>query len=311
MKHIKLFEDYTDDELRDLIGDLRSVGQSEVRMDIDYGHLYGMKEKDKQEERDIVNSWSFPTPGGEIKVKSGSLKILPDNKVLVALNLSNGDVIETVTDNYEGVSFSVNGNPILNSEEDEDGSPYDNENYNMGIVEYPHTLAALTRYERHLANKSRSKTPTFLQRIKSKLGLKESYSEEELRDLMGDLKGVGHSNLIFKVDLSKAIENERGMKEECENWTSEVNPGVHVVRAEGHIINKNDPEDIQLNLDLSNGDKIKFDFRDFGHSSTYKYLGHITIFTKGEEIRETVEDEMFEYPGGWILSALSLYDKLI
>ena len=28
MKHIKIYEDYTDDEIRDLIGDLRSVGQA-------------------------------------------------------------------------------------------------------------------------------------------------------------------------------------------------------------------------------------------------------------------------------------------
>lgn len=28
MKHLKLYEDYTDDEIRDLIGDLRSVGQA-------------------------------------------------------------------------------------------------------------------------------------------------------------------------------------------------------------------------------------------------------------------------------------------
>jgi hypothetical protein len=162
-----------------------------------------------------------------------------------------------------------------------------------------------------LANKSRSKNPTFLQRIKSKLGLKESYSEEELRDLMGDLKGVGHSNLIFNVDLSKSWGNPKVEKDECENWVSEENPGVHVVRVEGHIINKNDPEDIQLNLDLSNGDKFEFEFKNTGNNSFNRYLGHITIFTGGKEIKETVGDEMFEYPGGWILSALSLYDKLI
>ena len=313
MKHIKLFEEYTDEELRDLIGDLKSVGQSEVHMDIDYGHLFGMKEKDKQEEKDIVNSWSFPTPGGEIKVKSGSLKVSPDAKVLVTLNLSNGDVIETVTDNYEGVSFSVNGNLILNlkAEEDDEDSPYDNENYNMGIEEYPHTLAALKRYERHLANKSRSKTPTFLQRIKAKLGLKESYSDEELTDLMGDLRGVGHSNIIFKVDLSKAEGDLKVERDQCENWVSSRNPGVHVVRIEGHIINKNAPEDINLKATLSNGDKFEFDFKDRGSGSLYKYLGQITIFTGGKEIKETVEDEMFEYDGGWILSALKLYDDLI
>jgi hypothetical protein len=312
-KKLGLSESYSDDELMDLIGDLKSIGQSEVPLDIDYGHLFGMKEKDKQEERDIVNSWSLPTPGGEIEVKSGSIKVHPDRKVFVILNLTNGDVIETVTDDYEGVSFSVNGNPILNlkDEEDDEDSPYDNENYNMGIEDYPHTLAALTRYERHLANKSRSKTPTFLQRIKAKLGLKESYSEEELMDLMGDLRGVGHSNVIFNVDMSKAEGDHKVEKDQCENWVSYRNPGVHVVRIEGHIINKNAPEDINLKVTLSNGDKFEFEFRDSGSNAFEKYLGHMTIFTGGKEIKETVEDEMFEYDGGWILSTLKLYDDLI
>ena len=310
MKHIRLFEEYTEDELRDLIGDLKSVGQSEVPLDIDYGHLFGMNEKHKQEERDIVNSWSFPTPGGEIEVKSGSIKVHPNKKVFVILNLTNGDVIETVTDDYEGVSLSVNGNPILNSEDDEDDSPYDNENYNMGIEDYPFTLSALKRYERHLANKSRSKPPTFLQRMKAKLGLRESYSEEELMDLMGDLRGVGHSNVVFKVDLSKAQGDHQVEKDECENWVSYRNPGVHVVRIEGHIINRNAPEDINLKATLSNGDKFEFEFKDSGNNAFERYQGHITIFTRGKEIKETVEDEMFEYDGGWILSTLKLYDEL-
>ena len=139
----------------------------------------------------------------------------------------------------------------------------------------------------------------------------EDYSDEELKDLMGDLKGVGHSNLIFNVDLSKSEGNNEKIKQECEDWTSEVNPGVHVTKAEGHIINKNDPEDIYLNLELSNGDKIEFKFNDFGSSNTIRYLGRISILTKGKEIADFVEDEMFEYPGGWILSALTLYDELI
>jgi len=38
MKHIKIYEDYTDDEIRDLIGDLRSVGQAltEVKIESRY-----------------------------------------------------------------------------------------------------------------------------------------------------------------------------------------------------------------------------------------------------------------------------------
>ena len=139
----------------------------------------------------------------------------------------------------------------------------------------------------------------------------EDYSEEELRGLMGDLKGVGHSNIIFNVDLSKAEGDLKVERDQCENWVSSRNPGVHVIRIEGHIINKNAPEDINLKVTLSNGDKFEFDFKDGGSGSLYKYLGQITIFTGGKEIKDTVEDEMFEYDGGWILSTLKLYDDLI
>jgi hypothetical protein len=139
----------------------------------------------------------------------------------------------------------------------------------------------------------------------------EEYSDEELKDLMGDLKGVGHSNIIFNVDLSKSWGNPKVEKDECENWVSRKNPDVHVVRAEGRIANKDVPEDIELKMTLSNGDKFEFDFKDFGSGSKENYLGHMTVFTKGKEIKETVDGVMFEYSGGWILSALELYDELI
>ena len=36
MKHIKIYEDYTDDELSDLIGDLRGVGHHKVDFNIEF-----------------------------------------------------------------------------------------------------------------------------------------------------------------------------------------------------------------------------------------------------------------------------------
>lgn len=139
----------------------------------------------------------------------------------------------------------------------------------------------------------------------------EDYSEEELRGLMGDLKGVGHSNLIFNVDLSRSGLDPKVERDQCENWVSEKNPEVHVTKVDGHIINRNEPEDINLKVTLSNGDHFEFEFRDLGSGSVYKYLGKMSISTKNKEIRETVEDEMFEYGGEWCLSALILYDELI
>ena len=65
MRHIKIYEDYSDDELKDLLGDMRSVGQSRVNLDIDYGPYHVMGEKEKEGERNIAENWSSEIPGGE------------------------------------------------------------------------------------------------------------------------------------------------------------------------------------------------------------------------------------------------------
>lgn len=139
----------------------------------------------------------------------------------------------------------------------------------------------------------------------------EDYTDDELRDLMGDLKGVGHSNMIFNVDLSRAAGDKKEIKEECENWESEKNPGVHVARIDGHIINKNSPEDIDLKVNLSNGDRFEFVIQSRG-GSFWDDLSFIKITTsQGKEINKEIPGAIYDYPGGWILSALHFYDELI
>ena len=46
MRHIKIYEDYSDEELKALLGDMRAVGHSRVPMDIDYGPFTGMGDKE-------------------------------------------------------------------------------------------------------------------------------------------------------------------------------------------------------------------------------------------------------------------------
>ena len=192
MRHIKIYEDYSDDDLRDLIGDLKSVGHSRVPLDIDYGPVKGMGDKNKEKERNTVESWSFSSPEGEIKVKSGSVKFSPQKDLKVVLNMSNGDLVEMEVD-PRGLrtSFSVNGEfpePII------EPGPWGNE--------YPQTQNALMRYEQYLGAKYYrydQKKPTFLQRLKGKLGLSESYSDDELMDLLGDMKSIGQAELRIEI----------------------------------------------------------------------------------------------------------------
>jgi hypothetical protein len=195
MRHIKIYEEYSDDELKDLLGDMRSVGQSVIPLDINYGPFTGMGEKDKKEEKDVVDPWVFKAPEGEIRVKSGSIKFSPDKQGTVILNMTNGDVISLKDQKDDYPLFYVNGTLINNSEGGED-SPY--------IDEYPYTLAALERYKLYLKNKFKGK-PSLLQRIKGKLGLSESYSDEELKTLLGDMRSVGQSLTEEEEDMLKFV----------------------------------------------------------------------------------------------------------
>ena len=195
MRHIKIYENYSDDELADLLGDMRSVGQSRVNLDIDYGPFKGMGEKDKKKEMDVVDSWSFIAPTGKIEVKSGSIKFSPEKEGTVILNMTNGDVIRMKDEKEDSPLFYVNDKLILNSEGGED-SPY--------MEEYPYTLAALTRYKFYLENKYTN--PSLLQRLKAKLGLKESeYSEDELKALLGDMRSVGQSLTEEEEDMLQFV----------------------------------------------------------------------------------------------------------
>ena len=228
MRHIKIYEDYSDDELNDLLGDMRAVGQSVIPLDINYGPFIGMGEKDKKDEKDVVNNWSFKTPEGEIGVKSGSVKFSPEKEGTVILNMTNGDVIRMKDEKEDSPLFYVNDKLILNSEGGED-SPY--------MEEYPYTLAALTRYKFYLENKFRGK-PSLLQRLKGKLGLKESeYSEDELKALLGDMRSVGQSLTEEEEDMLQFV-NQFGGGMSAEDYAETLydyykNPGDYDIDPEG------------------------------------------------------------------------------
>jgi hypothetical protein len=227
MRHIKIYEDYSDDELNDLLGDMRSVGQSVIPLDINYGPYVGMGEKDKKEEMEVVDPWSFKGPEGEIRVKSGSVKFSPDKQGTVILNMTNGDVISLKDQKEDYPLFYVNDKLIPNSEGGED-SPY--------IEEYPYTLATLERYKLYLKNKYTD--PSLLQRLKAKLGLKESeYSDDELKALLGDMRSVGQSLTEEEEDMLQFV-NQFGGGMSAEDYAETLydyykNPGDYDIDPEG------------------------------------------------------------------------------
>ena len=227
MRHIKIYEDYSDDELNDLLGDMRAVGQSVIPLDINYGPFIGMGEKDKKDEKDVVNNWSFKTPEGEIGVKSGSVKFSPEKEGTVILNMTNGDVIRMKDEKEDEPLFYVNDKLIINSKGGDD-IPY--------IEEYPYTSAVLARYKLHLKNKYTD--PSLLQRLKAKLGLKESeYSEDELKALLGDMRSVGQSLTEEEEDMLQFV-NQFGGGMSAEDYAETLydyykNPGDYGIDPEG------------------------------------------------------------------------------
>ncbi len=54
MRHIKIYEDYTDDELSDLIGDLHGVGHHKVDFDVEFKEYPETEEY----ERKIADEWT-------------------------------------------------------------------------------------------------------------------------------------------------------------------------------------------------------------------------------------------------------------
>lgn len=235
MKHLKtykIYEDYSEEELRDLLGDMRSIGQSKVNLDIDYGPFTGMGEKEKKEERDVADNWSFKTPQGDITVKSGSIKFSPEKEGEIILNMINGDVIRMKA----GKGFEISDDPLfyVNDINSKVGDKFIDVPYIEG---YPFTSAALARYKLHLEKKFKE-SPSLLQRLKGKLGIKESeYSDEELKDLLDNMRSVGQSLTEEEEDMLQFV-NQFGGGMSAEDYAETLydyykNPGDYDIDPEG------------------------------------------------------------------------------
>ena len=85
MRHIKLFEDYTEEDLDDLMKDLYGIGISNVEVDIDH---IDYPEKAAEEERQAEFWKPKFTRGVGLKSVSGEIK---ENEVDLEFSFSNGD----------------------------------------------------------------------------------------------------------------------------------------------------------------------------------------------------------------------------
>lgn len=94
MKHIKIFEDYSDEELGDLIGDLRGIGHHDLKFDV-VSQSYYRSEREKEENF----ARNYKGGVGIISVEGSLGGVFLVNLHIV---LSNGDEITLKVPMYEG-----------------------------------------------------------------------------------------------------------------------------------------------------------------------------------------------------------------
>jgi hypothetical protein len=231
MRHIKIYEDYSDDELMDLLGDMKSIGQAELRIEIKDGHRSGMSSREREEEKEFLSSWFFDSPKGKIKITS-ALMDYSAGESKIALKMNNGDVFEMKWSNSDSAQYFIDGREIyLESEQEEEG--IENSDFPLEFA----SAGAVLMYKLHLEKKFKG-SPSLLQRLKGKLGIKESeYSDEELKDLLGIMRSVGQSLTEEEEDMLQFV-NQFGGGMSAEDYAETLydyykNPGDYGIDPEG------------------------------------------------------------------------------
>ncbi len=306
MKHIKIYEEYTDDEIKDLIGDLDKVGHYKIPFVIEAP----MSEKQKDMEEKAVEMWSFKSLGEELKVKSGKLISPSNERTILSLEITNGDKIILVKE-LGGFVFSINGEYPSQLQGD---MRYSGSSFYPRDYTYSYAEDALGRYKNwlHFRNVPDPEIPAqkekgLLRKIKSKFGIEESYSDDEIRELMGDLHKVGHSPLVFHLYFPEDPFGQKCQKEEeeyAENWKSEIDPKRHIIKVEGKIEEYTDDSWVEVTLD----NKAFIEY----HYHFDRRIGEFKI--NGKEYPEyagEIQDGIIDYGKGYLEQMMTCYDKEI
>ena len=138
----------------------------------------------------------------------------------------------------------------------------------------------------------------------------EEYTDDELRDLMGDLSSVGHHKVQFDVVIPDYPETKETEIKRAEAWTSKVYPKVFLTKVEGTI----GEEHIDLEFYFSNGKRAEFSsYYELGpfpsiSSSFDTDYAYFTINGRKYDVKEKFFGDLES--GSVIGSCLSLYDEI-
>jgi hypothetical protein len=141
--------------------------------------------------------------------------------------------------------------------------------------------------------------------------LYEEYTDEELRDLMGDLSSVGHHKVQFDVDIPDYPETKETEIKRAEAWTSKVYPKVFLTKVEGTI----GEEHIDLEFYFSNGNRAEFSsYYEIGPilqsdvSDVDRDYAYFTINGRKYDVKEKFFGDLES--GSVIGSCLRIYDEI-
>jgi hypothetical protein len=140
----------------------------------------------------------------------------------------------------------------------------------------------------------------------------EEYTDDEIKDLIGDLDKVGHHKVDFNVEFKDYPETEEDEKKITDGWTPKYSPKVFLTSVSGEI----GEEVIDLDFKFSNGDKANLDvyYMTGPLINQYKYgysKDHAILTLNGRKYNIPMDKYMehLEY-GSVIKAALDIYDEI-
>jgi hypothetical protein len=136
----------------------------------------------------------------------------------------------------------------------------------------------------------------------------EDYTDDELSDLIGDLRGVGHHKVDFDVEFKDYPETEGDEKKITDEWTSKYDPKVFLTSVSGEI----GEEVTDLDFKFSNGDKVNLDvYYMVGPHNYGTSKDHVILTLNGREYNIPVDKYMehLEY-GSVVKAAMEIYDSI-
>jgi hypothetical protein len=136
----------------------------------------------------------------------------------------------------------------------------------------------------------------------------EDYTDEEIRDLVGDLQGIGHHKVDFDVSFEDYPEAEEYEKRISDGWTSKSGTKIFLSSVSGEI----GEEVIDLEFKFSNGDKANLDVYYMVGPHGYGNSKDHVIFTLNGRKHDIPVDTYLEHleDGSVVKASMEIYDSI-